>query len=272
MFVLATHTLGLSVHALLHGATAFVVYLWIRGESAVRNTKFMLALGLLLAFFVVNAHEFLASGVWYRTYWSLPYLTMFHFIILWQAFSKLPKIARGMVWSIFYLLLILGHVSTFFSIQQQRTPQNFLDGPHAKIYVGNEAGWTKTVNTVSAFLQQNLQKDELFLALPYDCIYYYLTDKPSPTRQLIFFDHIKITPEQETQIIQELEAKNIKYVLMSNRFMSSETGLGIFGKTYCPLLSSYIAQKFAPFTREGGDWQKEPGWGNNHGVMILKRK
>ena len=92
---------------------------------------------------------------------------------------------------------------------------------------------------VTDFLNTTLKKDDLFFALPYDCLYYYLTGKESPTRQLIFFDHIKIPPEQEISVIRELEKNRIGYVLMSNRIISNETGLGIFGKTYCPLWPIY---------------------------------
>ncbi len=108
--------------------------------------------------------------------------------------------------------------------------------------------------------------------MPYDCLYYYLTGKRSPTRQLIFFDHIKIPQQQEISVIRELEKNKTAYVLMSNRIMSDETGLGVFGKTYCPLLANTSTQVYAPLARQGGDWTQPPGWANNHGVIILKRK
>jgi hypothetical protein len=59
---------------------------------------------------------------------------------------------------------------------------------------------------------------------------------------------------------------------MSNRIKSDETGLGTFGKTYCPLLAAYIQQVYVPLARQGGDWTQAPGWANNHGVIIFKRK
>ena len=140
------------------------------------------------------------------------------------------------------------------------------------IYVGNEPQWTDTVNRITDFLNTKLQKDDLFFALPYDCLYYYLTGKTSPTRQLIFFDHIKIPQQQEIAVIKELENNKVNVVLMSSRYISDEKGLGIFGKTYCPILGQYIYQKFAPLIRQGGDWTIPPGWAHNHGVIILKRK
>ncbi|MBI4309609.1 MAG: hypothetical protein HY591_04685 [Candidatus Omnitrophica bacterium] len=268
-----THSpVNMALGIVLHGATLMSIVLLCSGKLETgRRQKLLLCLGLLGMFFVLNFHEFVVSGVWYRTFWSLPFLFMFHFLMMSTAFSVLPALARRLIWAAFGALLLLGLAAAFFSTQQQKIPPHYLNGPHAKIYVGNEFEWTSTVNAVNAYLDQKLKPDELFFALPYDCIYYYLTGKESPTRQLIFFDHIKIPPQQELDIIRDLERRNVNYVLMSNRIASSETGLGIFGKTYCPILSSYIAQNFTPAARQGGNWQAEPGWGNNHGVLIFKR-
>jgi hypothetical protein len=59
---------------------------------------------------------------------------------------------------------------------------------------------------------------------------------------------------------------------MSSRIMSDEHGLGVFGKTYCPLLAKYVQDNFTPAIRQGGDWNRPPGWANNHGVIIFKKK
>ena len=122
------------------------------------------------------------------------------------------------------------------------------------------------------FLNKTLKPNELFFALPYDCLYYYLTGKKTPTRQLIFFEHIKIPPEQEKSVIAELEKNHVNYVLLSSRaFARQEPGLGFLGTSYCPLIGKYIQDNFVPIARFG-DWTNEPGWAWNHGTLILKRK
>ncbi len=265
--------INMAVGVVLHSGTLLCLYRLCTGKIPAKPRRDLLLCLLTLAtFFVLNFQEFVVSGVWYRTFWSLPFLFMFHFLMMHTGFQLLPKVARGLVWVLWGCLLLLGFASAIGSQQQQKIPPRFLQGPHAKIYVGNEFEWTATVNAVNAFLSQNLKDDELFFALPYDDIYYYLAGKSSPTRQLIFFDHIKIPPQQEVSIIEELERKKVKYVLMSNRIASSETGLGIFGRTYCPLLSQYIGANYTPVARQGGDWEKEPGWAHNHGLMILQKK
>ena len=265
--------LGVAIGLVLHGCTLISVYLLIskKLDKAFRQDV-LLALGVIGIFFIFFFNEFIVSAVWYRTYWSMPFLSLFHFVMIAVAFTFISKYLR------IFILIFLWGFSAFAMvahtgiIQSQKLPYRYLYMDRGHIYVGNEPQWTDTVNRVTGFLNKNLKKDDLFFALPYDCLYYYLTGKESPTRQLIFFDHIKIRPEQEILVIQELEKNKTNFVLMSNRIISNETGLGVFGNTYCPLLGQYIHDNFTPLGRVGGDWAQPPGWANNHGVILLKRK
>jgi hypothetical protein len=264
---------GIVFAIILHGCTVLSAYLLIskKIEKTYRQDV-LLGLSLIGIFFVVYFNEFIVSAVWYRTYWSAPFLSLFHFVMIAAAFTFIPKFLRLFVLVFFAGLTALGIVSHIAIIESQKTPDHYLSMDRGQIYVGNEPQWTDTVNTVTGFLDTHLKKNELFFALPYDCLYYYLTGKESPTRQLIFFYHIKIPPQQEIAVIKELENKKTNFVLLSNRMISNETGLGIFGNSYCPLLGRYIHNNFTiGLARIGGDWTQPPGWANNHGVMILRR-
>jgi len=264
---------GIIFTIILHGATLLGAYVLIskKVEKTYRQ-EVLLALAVVATFFVVYFHEFLVSGVWYRCYWSMPFVSLFHFVMIALAFTIMPKFLRILIMLFLGGLTAFGIAAHIISIQSQKQPYHYLSMDRGRIYVGNEPQWTQTVNTVTAFLNGTLKKNDLFFAMPYDCLYYYLTGKESPTRQLIFFDHIKIPRQQEIAVIKELERKDIPFVLMSNRIISNETGLGIFGRTYCPLIAQYIHENFVPLIRQGGDWTQPPGWANNHGVIILKRK
>ena len=263
---------GAAIGIVLHGCTLLGAYVLIskRLEKTYRQDM-LLGLAMIGTFFILYFHEFLVSAIWYRTYWSAPFLDLFHFVMIAAAFTCMPKFLRILILIFLGGLSILGIVVHIGSIQSQKTPYRYLSMDRGRIYVGNEPQWTDTVNSVTGFLNTTLKKNDLFFALPYDCLYYYLTGKESPTRQLIFFDHIKIPPQQEISVIKELENRKVSYVVMSSRIISNETGLGIFGKTYCPLIGRYIQENFAPLVRQGGDWTKPPGWANNHGVIIFKR-
>ena len=265
--------MGIPIGIVLHGCTLFGLYLLLakKVEKTYRQNV-LLTIGICGLFFVVYFHEFLVSAVWYRSFWSTPFLIFFHFVMISVAFKLTPKILRILILIFLGGLTILGIVAHIGSIESQKQSWRYLSMDRGQVYVGNEPQWTDTVNAVTHFLNTTLKKDESFFAMPYDCLYYYLSGKESPTRQLIFFDHIKIPTQQEISVIQELENKKISYVIMSNRIISNETGLGVFGKTYCPLLARYIHNNFTPVAHQGGDWTQPPGWANNHGVMILKRK
>lgn len=265
--------IGIVLGIVLHGCTLLAVYLLIskKMEKMYRH-EILIALAVIGLFFVVYFHEFLVSGVWYRSYWSLPFLDLFHFVMIAVAFTFMPKFLRILILIFIGGLSLLGIVSHIGSIQSQKQPYRYLNMDRGQIYVGNEPQWTDTVNRVTNFLNTTLRGDDRFFAMPYDCLYYYLTGQESPTRQLIFFDHIKIPTQQEISVIKELEISQIRFVLMSNRVISDETGLGVFGKTNCPLLGQFIHDNFIPVVRLGGNWDQPPGWANNHGVLILKRR
>ena len=172
-----------------------------------------------------------------------------------------------------FLVFLLGQywIAQVPFVTQQKSPEQYLAHEKGKVFLGNSPAWIDTILKTTEYLQTHLGKDELFFALPYDPIYYYLTGKQSPTRQLIFFDHIHIPPEQELKIIAELEQKKVNYILLSNRMDSSEAGLGTFGVSYGKLLKEYIVNHFSQ-EATFGTWNQPAGWAWNHGTMILKRK
>jgi len=139
------------------------------------------------------------------------------------------------------------------------------------IFIGGSPDWTATALQTTWFLKKNLAPQETFFALPYDIIYYFLTERKSPTLETVFFDYMNVPEKEERHIIVELEKKKINYVLLSNRIAAKEEGLGTFGKTYCPLLADYINKNFV-VVKTFGDWVNEPGWAWNYGTKVLKRK
>ncbi len=233
--------------------------------------KILLTLTILIFIGVLNLHEFLASGVFYRSFWSRPAWLLFIFIIISFSLKNLPRIIRFIFYSALILTIFLQWVDQHYYLKQVKNPSQYLFLDRAKIYVGNDPTWIQTVFYSSSFLKQHLKEDETFLALPYDPLYYFLTNKQSPTRQLIFFDHINIPKQQEEKIINHLQTNKTNYILISSRYYSEETGLGHFGETYCPLLGNYVKENFVVIA-EFGDWTNPPGWGWNHGTRILMHK
>ena len=243
-----------------------------RGWTGKENTTRLFGFFLISLWYVLNMHEFIKSGVWYRCFWAQPLSIALMFLCIDTAGFVITRWGRNLVLIIF---ACIGFWVWTISVHNLNYYKNSPTLPleHAqRVYIGNQPSWSQTIIETTHWLKTNLKNNELFLALPYDCIYYFLTDKRSPTRQLIFFEHIKITQDQERSIIKELEHNQVNYVLISSRaWAKQELGLGLLGKTYCPIIGKYIQSHFEPVTRFG-DWTNEPGWAWNHGTMILKRK
>ncbi len=234
------------------------------------KSKIILTLAILSIFYLVNLHEFLKSAVYYRTFWSTSFSMMLIFIVIYFGVKNLSRSIQILFIFTILFTVTIKMIEGTKNLRNLKTPEHYIAHPRTQIYVSNPPQWIQTVVATTNYLEQNVKKDELFFALPYDPLYYFLTDKDSPTRQLIFFNHIKIPTEQEKTIIAELEKNNVTWVVMSSRSQSKDPTLGVFGETYCPLLGEYIKKHFA-MTIEFGDWKNEPGWIGNHGTRILKR-
>ncbi|HOD12008.1 MAG TPA: hypothetical protein PKO44_02785 [Candidatus Omnitrophota bacterium] len=220
---------------------------------------------------MTTLHEFLATGVSYNLFWVKPLQNLFLFLAIGAGVQKLVKPLQTLLVSVLFAIVCIFSFNYHMSINTFKTPYHFFDIGKTKIYIENPFGWILTVKKTTQYLTDHLQANETFLALPYEPLYYFLAGKPSPTRQLIFFDHINIPTEQEEKIVNELEKNKINYVLISSRQKTTEHGLGTFGKTYCPVLAAHIEQHFS-VVATFGDWTGDPTKILHHGIKILKRK
>ncbi len=264
---------NLTCAVIINASALRCVYLFAKNKlTASRKTVLGLSLGMLCLFYAANLHEYLISGVWYRIFWAQPLSIMIAFLLIDTAAQSIPKIARRIIFTFLAGVAIYCWLFVGRQLISAKTESQYLSLPRGNVYVTNSPSWIKTVEQTTAFLNKTLKPNELFFALPYDCLYYYLTDKKTPTRQLIFFEHIKIPRAQERSVIAELERKHVNYVLLSSRaFVRQEPGLGFLGTSYCPLIGKYIKDNFAPIARFG-DWSNKPGWAWNHGTLILEKR
>ncbi len=246
----------------------FLITEWIQKRISTRLILMLFSLGIL---FIVNLNEYFLSGVQYRVYWSKPFSILSVFFLLFAACKRLPRwVGICLAMGIAGFLLVDGQTK-YAIMQQVKTPDRFLSDANAQVYLGNAPAFIETVRQTTDFINKKIPLNENIFVLPYDPLYYYLTNHKSPTRQIIFFDHIHISEKQELQVIDDLETKHVTWVVFSNRVASNEQGLGVFGQTYCPTLAKYISDNFVP-AAHFGDWTNPPGWAWNHGMKIWKKK
>ncbi len=230
------------------------------------SQEIKIVLSILVLFGLCLTPEFLFSGAIYRLYWFEPIRFLIIFLIIGFNFPYLPQFMR------FTCCAMIIGLAAHFYIQQTFVIQNnrqYLAWERAKIFMGRNDDWVKTVDQVTNFLKKNLGAKETFFALPSEQIYYFLTDRNSPTRQSDF--GIQITSAQEQEVITALEKQNIRYVLLSNGYRHPDEGMPPLGQKYCRRLMDYI-QKHYRLEMTVGDWNKEAGWNINHAVAILKRE
>ncbi len=239
------------------------------GDHETRS-RFLLSSVFLIVFCVLNLHEFMDSAVYYRAFWAAPAKFLLFFMVIAFATKQFPLFLRYLLLAVLSCVILFQNQGQYQSIQSFKNGSRYLSMQTGRIFVGNHPLWVETVKKTTDFLEEHLSGRETFFALPYDPLYYYLTGKDSPTRQLIFFDHILINETQEKDVIRSLEEKKVNYIVLSSRQNAKEEGLGTFGKTYCRTLADYIFKNFE-VVAAFGDWQDEPGWAWNHGMKILQR-
>ncbi len=259
--------ISLALCALILLSTAQTLILIVKHK----NKTLALIIIYAILFYALNMHEFIKSGVFYRLFWTQPLSILLTFTVIAAATQQLNKMIKALLLGALFVIAAFTISQNSALIQSFKNPAHYLGSDRGHVYVSNDRNWMQTVVLSTKTINTALRPNESFLALPYDCLYYYLTDRRSPTRQLIFFDHIKIQPEQEARIIAELENAKTSLVLLSSRQSSHEHGLGTLGVTNCPMMAQYINTNFTPYARIG-DWVNEPGWAWNHGTYIFKRK
>ena len=233
--------------------------------------KGLAALFITTSLLGFTLHEFLLSGVFYRLSWCTPLVILFCFLALQQGTQRLSAQIRLLV---ALTLLFLGATTllndnTIITLSKQ--PQRALTFNGKKIYTNQPPDWFLVVQYTSEFIKKTVPPGEKIFALPFDPLYYFLSGHDSANRQLIFFKHTNIPPQQEQDVIKDLVQQDVKYIFLSNRCHAVAEDLGIFGIDCCPTLYQYIKDNYDVLMTVG-PWSAEPGWAWDHAVRILKKK
>ncbi|MBF0479303.1 MAG: glycosyltransferase family 39 protein [Candidatus Omnitrophica bacterium] len=238
--------------------------------------KLLTQLVILAALITIGLHEYLTSGVHYRVEWVGPICYVFLASLLASILQKGHKIFNLKIIQTFILFGIILFSYLKFSgyyevITKSKTPGQYLNWNGTKIFTTQDPSWFNTVYSTLNFIDRNIPANEPILCAPYDALYLFLTQHKSPSREVMIFKHFRISPEQDQAIADNLEKKHVNWVILSNRAISSDPGLGILGKDYCPKLESYLEKNFK-IAAKIGPWNGEDSWAWNHGTRILKRK
>ncbi len=251
--------------------TVFTLKALKKKEIGTDNKNIFWALFFTTVLLVMASHEFLLSDMSYCTHWMKPFQLLIIFLAIGAGILKIPRIIQGLLALFFGFSILLAANAYHQEIQASKNPVQYFSINKDAAYLTNSPAWISIVRQTTSFLTTSLERNESFLALPYQPLFYFLTKKQSPARELCFFDFMNITLEQERKIILQLETKKNNYIVLSSRCNSAEPGLGLFGKTYCPALAKYIDENFFVI-KTFGEWNSDPTETLAFGIKILKRK
>lgn len=245
---------------------------WTRKSSDPSQKKnFLAAILILVLFYFLSLHEFLLSGIPYRAAWAQPFSFLMFFLFFGIGFRQTRRLIQILLILALCFFVITKHLGYLKQMQVFKKSGRFFSGESGQVILGNKPAWIQTVQQTTRYLQTHLREDETFFALPYDPLYYFLTKRTSPTWLYdLFVPFANIPLAQEKQIIADLNAHKVNYILISNRQKSAELGGATFGVDYCLLLARYIDQNFREVATFG-DWNAPAEWVNGHAVKILKR-
>ncbi|MBF0122197.1 MAG: hypothetical protein HQL21_02165 [Candidatus Omnitrophica bacterium] len=255
----------------LFSGTQLLRHILLKEFNKEKTRLIFLTLSIFSVYYLLTLHEYIASGTFYQTFWAQPVTILLMFSIIAASLERASQHRAMIFWGCILVMCIIGYQNQIKMISMFYKQKQCLDIPRGNIFIRNSPAWIATVKNTVSFIQKEIDPKESFLALPYEPLYYFLTQHKSPAWLLLFVQASHPTREQEERVLHDLERNHVNWVILSSRLSSREAGMGTLGKDYCPLIADYISRNFTPVA-QFGDWTNPPGWAWNHGTVILKRK
>jgi hypothetical protein len=153
---------------------------------------------------------------------------------------------------------VLAAIFVFGGLSGYTQPQVFLPGRRAcdyyygvgKVYMGMPAldipraknislpmEKVQTIRKVVKYIKDNTAADEPIYVFPYSPVYYFLTDRESPTK---YEPHYSILKETRQEVIKELEEREVKFIV----YVERGPLFGITTETSFPEICDYISNSY----------------------------
>ena len=100
-----------------------------------------------------------------------------------------------------------------------------------------------------SFLRANLSKDDEFLTMTSEASWYYLLNRPCPSRFSIAL--LAVPPQYQQEIVRDLEVRRVKIILYGNQSQFSNLD-GISPTERLPIVYAYIRDHYRPYATIAG--------------------
>ncbi len=227
-------------------------------------------MGSLFLFGLANSIEyFTTEGMIYRfDFWFFPVFVLWMGLFAEGASFLFGRRAKKFLGGLIFLLLLLIPFQNLKQAYAWRTPERYLNSPEGRVYVGSPPSLAQVLNEGTDFIIRHTKPSQEILAIPYDPLYCFLSNRRHAVRELMFMENNLIKEKQEEEIIQQLEVKQVPLIIFTNRYRSIEGGVGYFGKTHCQKLARYVFDRYEE-VRTFGPWKVDSGF---HAIKVLRRK
>lgn len=214
----------------------------------------LMVVGSLFFFGLVNALDyFLVDGLIYRfDFWFFPILVLWVGLMAEWAGSLFGRGQKKILAGLLFFLLIWFPFRNMKEALAWKIPVRYWDFPHGQVYIGGPLVAVQAIKEVTYFILEKTRPDQEIFAIPYDPLYCFLSGRRQAVRELHITRFVSPSGEQEQALIQELEAKQTPYIILSSRYRSKE--IGDFGITHVKKLARYISENYRGI-KTFGSWK-----------------
>ncbi len=230
--------------------------------------------GILLILIICAYHEFIVTaGLDYQLYWAKPFTVMLIAYLISEACVISGSLIQIIVSVVICVLIGIQAYQHWKFLEQFKNKAHFFGFKHMNIYVTESPKDIKSMLATAHYIDKNIPPNSLFYTFPHDALYYYLTDHRMPTWLFSFYRIIHVTPEQEMDLIKNLEQRKVEYIVQGSVCYAGYAWWGKFGVDYGLLFDKYI-KKYFQETARFGSWSKdsETTYMGGAGTRIFKKK
>lgn len=157
-------------------------------------------------------------------------------------------------------------------VVEVRTHVFFADHPRLRVYLEND-GNTDMILRVTRFVEGALAPGEPLVIVPYAPLFYFLTARPNPLWTDMWQRHNGFTPAEEADLLERVERRHVRCVLLHNLSIDRNPFSGTFGVTHALLLAPYLREHFDPLgvIGDGPGWEPPQDWMHGQRIMVLWR-
>jgi 4-amino-4-deoxy-L-arabinose transferase-like glycosyltransferase len=143
------------------------------------------------------------------------------------------------------LLLCLGFVGVvaFQSVRLSADPSDLVTLQTARGSIRVPSQVAANYRAAIQFVQDKNRKGELVLSVPEDTSLYFLSGQECPTRIFQFSPGVVAPGKMTSEVIHQLENKNVAYLIWSNRTYP-DYGTAVFGVDYDRFLGDYLKARY----------------------------